>query len=51
MEKVLTAVLSNLDMMTITGKDAERMAAIKSMIRELLKAAKNSSAKEEKIDE
>lgn len=37
MEKVLTAILSHLDLLTITGKDAERMAAIKSMVRDLIK--------------
>ena len=40
MEKVLTAILSQLELLTITGKDAERMAAIKSMVRELREAVK-----------
>lgn len=45
MEKVLTAVLGHLDQLTITGKDAERMAAIKSMLRDVIKAIKQARQK------
>lgn len=38
MEKVLIEILDSLDKLTMLGKDAERMAAIKSMVRELIKA-------------
>lgn len=46
MEKVLTAILTHLDLLTIPGKDAERMAAIKSMVRDLIKACQAAGAKE-----
>lgn len=46
MGKVLTAILNHLDLLTITGKDAERMAAIKSMVRDLIKACQAAGAKE-----
>lgn len=46
MEKVLTVILSSLDQLTITGKDAERMAAIKSMVRDLIKACQAAGTKE-----
>lgn len=46
MEKVLTAILNHLDLLTIHGKDAERMAAIKSMVRDLIKACQAAGAKE-----
>lgn len=38
MEKVLTAILAQLDQMTIQGKEAERMAAIKAMVRDVREA-------------
>lgn len=47
MEKVLTAILSQLDLLTITGKDAERMAAIKSMVRELRETVKTDKPLQE----
>lgn len=45
MEKVLNAILYQLEMLTITGKDAERMAAIKSMVRDVIKAIKHDRQK------
>ena len=47
MEKVLTEILSQLDLLTITGRDAERMAAIKSMVRELRAAVKAAKPTQE----
>lgn len=42
MEKVLIEILDNLDKLTMLGKEAERMAAIKSMVRELIKAIRSA---------
>lgn len=50
MEKVLTAILSHLDLLTISGKDAERMAAIKGMVRDLIKAVQAAQTKQEGAD-
>lgn len=51
MEKVLESILSQLDLITITGKDAERMAAVQHMVRDLLKLYKDAKAgKEEKAE-
>lgn len=47
MVKVLTAILNQLDLLAITGKDAERMAAIKSMVRDLIAAVKAADAPQE----
>ena len=47
MEKVLTKILQNLELLIITGKDAERMTAIKSMVRELIDAVKAAQAPQE----
>lgn len=49
MERVLASILHHLDQLTITGKDAERMAAIKSMVRDLRKLfSEQTPEKEEK---
>lgn len=42
MEIVLARILQQLELLTITGKDAERMTAIKSMVRDLIVAIKES---------
>lgn len=47
MDKVLNAILHQLEMLTITGKEAERMAAIKSMVRDLITAIKAAEAPKE----
>ena len=47
MEKVLESILAQLDLITITGKDAERMAAVKSMVRDLLRLYKKAATEKE----
>lgn len=47
MEIVLARILQQLELLTITGKDAERMTAIKNMVRELIDAIKASQAQKE----
>lgn len=42
MVTVLAKILQQLDLLTITGKDAERMTAIKSMVRDLITVIKES---------
>lgn len=44
MEIVLIKILQQLELMTITGKEAERMTAVKSMVRDLIAAIKAADA-------
>lgn len=48
MVSVLAKILQQLELLTITGKDAERMTAIKGMVRdliELIRAEEEKNAK------
>lgn len=47
MDKVLEKILQQLEMLHIIGKDAERMTAIKSMVRDLIAAIKAAQAPKE----
>ena len=47
MEIVLIKILQQLELMTITGKEAERMTAVKSMVRDLIAAIKAADAPKE----
>jgi hypothetical protein len=47
MEIVLAKILQQLELLTITGRDAERMVAIKSMVRELKEAVKAAKPTQE----
>lgn len=47
MEKVLINILKQLELLTITGKDAERMTAIKSMVRDLIELIRSEEKKDE----
>ena len=38
MERILNIIMANLELLTINGKDAERLVHIKSLVRELLSA-------------
>lgn len=50
MEKVLINILKQLELLTITGKDAERMTAIKSMVRDLIAAIKEAHTPQKGAD-
>ena len=42
---VLAKILQQLELLTITGKDAERMTAIKSMVRDLIELIRAEQAR------
>ena len=48
MVSVLAKILQQLELLTITGKDAERMTAIKSMVRDLIDAIRAAEEKNAK---